>query len=275
MPLERMDDPLAIQRIASKWEKTKVLRQNDQLLHYIPDTRKYSLEQLQDMLSTYDLVYIKPDHGTYGNGVMNAQKWSDEFPLEGEVPVQFKLRYGIQSELYATPEELHERILNKIGRKSYILQKGIHLLTYRRRSFDIRALVQITPRKNWETSGFIGRLAAEQKIVTNYHGGGTVLPIEELLGPHLKPKEFVKLYKEMKRLGVQTAVQLARKFPRLKEIGLDIAIDEQFHPWILEVNTLPALFPFKMLQDKQVYKKIRQYAVAYGRLKDKPAVNKR
>lgn len=267
---------MPIQRIASKWEKTKVLRQNDQLMRYIPDTRKYSLEQLQDMLNTYDLVYIKPDHGTYGIGVMNAQKWTEEFPLEGEASIQYKLRYGIQSELYATPEELHARIMNRIGRKPYILQKGIHLLTYRRRSFDIRALVQKTPKKNWATTGFIGRLAAEQKIVTNYHGGGTVQPIEDLLGPHLNPKEFVKLYKEMKLIGVQTAAQLALKFPRLKEIGLDIAIDEQFHPWILEVNTLPALFPFKMLQDKQIYKKIRQYAIAYGRLKDKPVVkNKR
>ncbi|MNO08528.1 hypothetical protein D3C81_2312260 [compost metagenome] len=63
------------------------------------------------------------------------------------------------------------------------------------------------------------------------------------------------------------AAQLARRFPNLKEIGLDIAIDEQHQIWILEVNTLPALFPFKSLENKDIYKKIYRYAVSYGRFK--------
>ncbi|MNW57899.1 hypothetical protein D3C74_357320 [compost metagenome] len=71
----------------------------------------------------------------------------------------------------------------------------------------------------------------------------------------------------MKKLGVLTAAGLARKYPNLKEIGIDIAIDQAIKLWILEVNTLPALFPFKTLENKDIYKKIRRYAVAYGRYK--------
>lgn len=256
---------MAIQRIASKWEKTIILKQRELIRPYIPDTRKYDFEQLKEMVDIYGLVYVKPDHGTYGNGVMSIEPWKDY--LEPESPIQYKLRFGIQSELYPTLEELHATLSSRIGKKMFLIQKGIHLLTYRRRKFDIRALVQKTPKKTWETTAFIGRIAAQQKIITNYHGGGSIAPIEELLGPHLEPKEFAKIYKEMKSLGIHVAAQLARRFPNLKEIGLDIAIDDQHQIWILEVNTLPALFPFKSLENKDIYKKIHRYAVAYGRYK--------
>ncbi|KFN12032.1 tubulin-tyrosine ligase family protein [Paenibacillus macerans] len=217
------------------------------------------------MLNEYGFVFVKPDNGTYGNGVMSVELWRDE--LAPESPMQYRLRYGTESELFPALEELYEALEKRIGQTPYLIQKGIHALTYRRRKFDIRALVQRTPRKTWETTGFIGRVAAQQKVITNYRGGGSVMLIEDLLAPYTNAKEFARLYKEMKWIGEQVAAQLARKFPRLKEIGLDIAIDEYHHIWILEVNTLPALFPFKMLHPKEVYKKIRRYAVAYGRLK--------
>lgn len=256
---------MPIQRVASKWKKTIILKQREYLRPYIPDTRKYSFEHLQEMIELYSLIYVKPDHGTYGAGVMCAEIWINE--LEPDSVRQYKLRYGIQSDIYSTIEELHAAISGKIGHRLYLIQKGIYTLTYRRRKFDLRVLVQKTPGQTWETTGFIGRLAARGKIITNHHGGGEIMTIEDLLGPYLLPKEFVELYKEMKLIGVQTAAALSRKYPNLKEIGLDLAIDEQFRPWILEVNTLPALFPFKTLKNKEIYKKIRRYAVSYGRLK--------
>ncbi|WMT41034.1 YheC/YheD family protein [Paenibacillus sp. D2_2] len=256
---------MAIQRIASKWEKTVILRQNELIRSYIPDTRKYSAEHLGEMLNSYGIVFIKPDNGTYGIGVMSAELWHDE--LDAGAGYQYKLRHGIHSEMFSTMDELHAAITSHTGRRLYLIQTGIRMLTFRRSKFDIRALVQKTPLKNWETTGFIGRLAAPQKIITNYRGGGTIMTIESLFAPHLTPKQFIALYKEMKLLGVRVAAQLARKFPNLKEIGLDLAIDEQHRIWILEVNTLPALFPFKHLNNKEIYKKIRRYAVHYGRLK--------
>lgn len=256
---------LAIQRISSKWEKTLILKKKESLRPYIPSTKRFSYDNLQNMVELYGLVFVKPDQGTYGNGVMSIEPWQDD--LDPNNPMRYKLRFGIQSEYFPTLEELYLALEQKIGNRPYLVQRGIRTLTYRRKKFDIRALVQKSPLNKWETTGFIGRVAAQQKIITNYHGGGKILPIEELLGPYLEPHEFANLYKEMKILGVRTATQMVRKFPNLKEIGLDLAIDEEFRPWILEVNTLPALFAFKFLNDKEIYKKIRRYAVAYGRYK--------
>ncbi|WP_234972743.1 YheC/YheD family protein [Paenibacillus vortex] len=67
-------------------------------------------------------------------------------------------------------------------------------------------------------------------------------------------------------VGVNVAAQLQKSYPNLKEIGLDVAIDERWNIWILEVNTKPALFPFKkFFKDPSVYKQVKKYADAYGR----------
>lgn len=58
---------------------------------------------------------------------------------------------------------------------------------------------------------------------------------------------------------------IAKKFPGLKEIGLDVGLDQQIYPWILEVNTRPAVKVLTFLPNKSLYHKIFRYAVGYGR----------
>ena len=135
--------------------------------------------------------------------------------------------------------------------------------------FDLRVLTQKNLQHNWETTGVLGRVAAPGKIITNIHGGGRLATFEELVLPHLHQDGFKKLRTELYRLGIHTAVQLQTSFPRLKEIGIDIALDEAGRPWILEVNTLPGIYAFGLLPDKETYRKIKRYAMAYGRLPSK------
>lgn len=257
---------MRIQRVSSKWEKTKVLLKNEQLRPYIPDTRPFTNEQLAEMLEQYNFVFVKPDHGTYGNGVMSIERYVEP-ELEYD-PWVYKLRYGIESMLFGSLQDLQLKLKEKIADKSYLIQRGINLIKYDNRKFDLRVLVQKNLQEKWETTGYIGRVAAKQKIITNYHSGGMVASVEELMNPHLNGKALAGFIREMRQLGELTGRQLGKKYPRLKEIGLDIAVDPDYRIWILEVNTLPALFPFKMLNDKNIYKKIQSYAIHYGRLKD-------
>ncbi|USB33277.1 YheC/YheD family protein [Paenibacillus sp. YPG26] len=275
---------LSIQRIASKWRKTQILLQQSNLQPYIPETRKFSFEDLRAMIHQYGLVYIKPDRGTYGIGVMSAELDQEALDASGEIPPEgnpvmespaptYKLRFGIQGQTYMTFEELYSALMDKIKRRNYLIQQGIHLLTYHRRKFDIRVLVQKNLRREWETTGFIARLGALQKIITNHHGGGTSYPVERLLSHHMDEKQLELLLSELRLIGTQVGYQLQNSYPKLKELGLDIAVDSGFKAWILEVNTMPALFPFKDLKDKKIYKRIRRYAVHYGRLRKSKATS--
>ncbi|WP_138494301.1 YheC/YheD family protein [Paenibacillus pinistramenti] len=258
---------MPIQRVSSKWEKTKVLLKNERLSRYIPETRLLSSEQLKLMLEQYHLVFIKPDRGTYGIGVMSMEQYQED-PQEPESPWLYKLRSGIESRIFNSVDEVDPLLKERTNGKPYLIQRGIELLTYENRKFDLRVLVQKNPKGAWETTGMIGRIAGQQKIITNYHSGGKTAPVEELFKNYLQPKGLASLIIELRRLGERVGGQLERKYDRLQEIGLDIAVDADFRPWILEVNTLPALFPFKWLPDKTIYPKIRKYALAYGRKLD-------
>jgi hypothetical protein len=277
---------MRIQRVSSKWAKTKVILQNQLLSVFIPETRKYRLEDLKELLGLYGTVYIKPDRGTYGSGVMRVEQRvvhlspSEQQPDFGHpesasraceaeaAPKQmYILRYAKDAEIFSTPEELHAALLPRIKGRSYLVQQGIDLLQHQNRPFDLRVLTQKNLRGAWETTGMLGRVAAPQKVVTNYHNGGSILQIDALFKEHMTPDEMTATVQQLKSLGVRIGTQLETAYPGLKEIGLDVAMDQHHDLWLLEVNTLPAITIFKTFPNKSIYRKIHRYAVAYGRLK--------
>lgn len=277
---------MKIQRVPSKWAKTKVILQNQSLSLYVPDTRKYDLSVLKEMLTLYAMVYIKPDRGSFGIGVMRAEQRTvilspsqqkteinvtanNEEREQQAAQVLYILRYAKMAEVFFSPEELHEALQKRIQNRTYLVQKGIDLLRHQDRPFDLRVLAQKTPSGTWETTGMLGRVAAPQKIVTNYHSGGSILSVNTLLKNHMNPSEKLSTINQLKSLGVQIAGQLETTYPGIKEIGLDIAMDQHKDMWLLEVNTLPSIVVFKLFSDKSIYRRIHRYAVAYGRVKAK------
>ncbi|WP_310830863.1 YheC/YheD family protein [Paenibacillus pedocola] len=284
---------MRIQRVSSKWAKTAVILQNRLLAIFIPETRKYKMEHLSELLEVYGTVYIKPDRGTYGTGVMRAERRTvhlspsvqqpdlEDTAADGGVPgtreqVMYILRYAKDAEVYNSVEELHAALISKIKGRPYLVQQGIDLLCHQGRPFDLRVLTQKNPAGAWETTGMLGRVAAPQKVVTNYHNGGSIISVEALFKEHMNPGEMAKTIQQLKSLGVKIGAQLETTYPGLKEIGLDVAIDQHHDLWLLEVNTLPAIMVFKMFPDKSIYRRIHRYAVAYGRLKrTRPATRPR
>jgi Glutathione synthase/Ribosomal protein S6 modification enzyme (glutaminyl transferase) len=250
---------MSIQRVRSKRAKTNVLLADPELRTYIPATEGFDRRTVERMLEKYEMIYVKPVDGTFGRGVIRIEK-----PGSSSV---YRFQSGETRYEFPTFNELYRKLMAVKKPKPYLSQQGIHLLRYQERRFDLRVMVQKNPQSAWETTGMIGRVAHPRKIVTNYHAGGTPKPVETLMSAHLKPGQWPSFEARLRRLGVTVAAALERKFPRLKEIGIDVAIDEDLQLWILEVNTLPDPFLFKRLPDKSVFRKMYAYAVAYGRFK--------
>ncbi|TKH46078.1 endospore coat-associated protein [Paenibacillus terrae] len=260
---------MSIQRVSSKWTKTNIILPNSMLSAYVPETRLYAMEHLNEMLALYGTVYIKPDNGTYGKGVMRAERLTEPLPPNEEGIIGertwYILRYEVETHTFENLEDLHKAVSHRIRKRPYLIQRGIPLLHHDARPFDLRVLTQMNLRKQWETTLIIGRVAAPDKVVTNHHSGGTTRFFNELVAPYLDVKEAVRLEQKLSKMGERVAWQLQKRYPRLKEIGLDIGLDQQIYPWILEVNTMPAIKVFSSLPNKSLYHKIFRYAVGYGR----------
>lgn len=203
------------------------------------------------------MVYVKPDTGTHGKGVMRAKRRSK---------ASFELREGVSTQSFKSMDHLHTRIKSKIGKRKYLVQQGIHMMAHRGRKFDLRVLVQKNLNNKWEAMSIFGRKAAANKIVTNVSNGGTMESLSTLLRPHMNKSSIHRLRRELNQMGLSVGKELSKKYKGLKNLGLDIALDKSMRPWILEVNTRPAIYVYRTL-NPSAYRRILRYAKAYGRFK--------
>ncbi|MFD0694405.1 YheC/YheD family protein [Paenibacillus sp. GCM10027628] len=241
--------------VSSKLVKTRLLLHNRELAKHIPTTRPFSRNRLYAMLKRYGMVYVKPDRGSLGIGVMRVEKKEDAFQYQS----------GRRALIFKTFHDLFQSIQRRIGHKPYLIQKGIHVLRHEERPFDFRVMIQKNPKGKWECTGTAGRVAHPRKAVTNGSQGGTIFSAIDLIEPEAGKEKTDDLIRKMHHLARLTAAQFSRTYPAMNELGLDIAVDSSLTPWILEVNTCPDPCPFTKLEDKAIIKKIVTYAKSYGR----------
>jgi len=243
--------------IRSKWAKTKAILCSRELGQYVPRTQRLSQSNLRQMLSRYRMVYVKPDAGTYGNGVMKLG-----FTHDGA----YYCRDRDRIRHFPTLASLYRAIRIRSGGRRYLVQRGIHLLKYRGRLFDIRVMVQRNAQRQWETTGMIGRAARPSYIVTNYHSGGRPMDIRALLAPHLDQRRVRSLSARMSSIGRKAASALGKAYPGVNMVGADIGLDDRLNCWIIELNTSPDPYIFRFLKDRSVSRRVLRYARALGRI---------
>lgn len=238
--------------VSSKWDKTAALIKDKNVRSYVPETLRMNSESLRKMLNRYSMVYIKPVSGTYGKGVMRVEQVGGQSP-------RFSYQLEFKKRTFTSFDSLYHSILEHKRKGPYLVQQGIKLLTHNKRRFDVRVMVQRNEEGIWETTGIIGRVSHPEKIVTNYHSGGTPMKLRPLLKTHLGSSKAGEYERVLAKLGVRTASVLSKEYPKIQMIGADIGIDSDFNPWIIEINTKPDPYIFKHLKDRSVYRKVLRY----------------
>ncbi|HOB86637.1 MAG TPA: YheC/YheD family protein [Bacillota bacterium] len=241
------------QVVRSKLDKTRVLQRDPEIGRHIPETVAYSPDNLAKMLAKHSGVFIKPDVGRKGNKIIYVAMDKKRRCL---IHYDTRVQKGVP-----LPDAVH--MVNRlITSQRYLIQQAIRLLQIDNVPFDLRINVQ-KPYSKWIATTSSARMRAPGKVVTNYAQGGTVLRTAEALEKAgLNRLQSQIILGRLKRLGEATAAVLSRKYPGLRELGLDVGLDQDLKPWIFEVNTMPQCPP-----GDKVFQYYRRIIIANSLLK--------
>ncbi len=230
--------------------KEYTMRKHRVLRRHLPETHWYSGKRLHEMVRQYPSVFVKPDKGSQGKGIVRVRRQSRH---------RYQVSWGLKHKEVRRSSLLTE--LKKVlqSRHRYLVQQGLNLARYRKRLFDIRVYMQ-KPRSHWYVSGKVVRVGAAGRFVTNYYQGARPESVEKVLGSlflmtNQKWKKTTR--KKINSISKILAKVLDGKFPGIRHLGIDIGIDDDGRIWIIEANTNPANQTFKRLKDKKMYRKIK------------------
>src|SRR5689334_3142449 len=113
-------------QLASKWAKTEALLSEPALVRHIPPTRKYSPDALFGMLRQHGMVVVKPIVGSGGGGVIKVMRDAGGFTHT----------YRERVQRFWTFDGLVHALASRTRKRSYLIQKGIHLATVNGRPID-------------------------------------------------------------------------------------------------------------------------------------------
>ncbi|MDB4866661.1 MAG: hypothetical protein JWR03_994 [Cohnella sp.] len=212
--------------------------------HYVPDTDWFEVSTLQKMLQTYACVYIKPDIGRKGTGIIRVKKLNDK---KCEISYQ-------QTTSLSSPDKVYSRIQKILNpNKKYIIQQGVDLATYQHRPFDVRVVLQ-KPLGRWRATLMSGKVAPHRSsIVTNVAKGAKDYNLYKLLKGIDQSLDSSAIMRDLMDSSHQIAQILSSHFP-LEILGLDMGIDKKGKVWFIEANTKPDCIGLEKF-DRRLYRK--------------------
>lgn len=218
-----------------KWETYVALSRDPAARRYLPRTDLFrSSAQLFRYLRRYPTVYIKPSKGSLGVGVTKVSRTNRGYRyhrVRGGRPPSV----GVVGSL----PRLASRLEAILPRRRLIIQRGLHLARYQGRPYDIRVIVQKTPRGRWSCTTMIARVAAAGTAVSNVATGGAMIPVSRAIRGSLRlsPRRATRRIAYASRLIARALErQLEQEFG---ELGVDVALDTSGRLWLIEVNAKP------------------------------------
>lgn len=234
-----------------KWTKHRLLLQEERLKKYLPETKLYSEETLQEFLQKDGEAMIKPSKGSLGRRIYKITKIDED---------KYEIHGGKEKVIVTGFKEAYNKILSQVSKKKNIIQKVIPLAKKDGQPFDVRVMVQ--KRKNtsdWQITGMAAKVASRGFFITN--AAREVLPLEMAIKRSTIKPLFMRtkriLY-ELKYMSLLVAKALEEHYPDCTELGIDVGIDDDGKLWFIEVNVRPMISIFKILQDKSMYEEIQR-----------------
>lgn len=214
----------------TKWKMHKSLRKNYEINKYLPKTVLFdSMDSLNNMLKEFSCVYMKPTDSSLGFGVVKITK---------EKRNVYQANYKRRGKNYSVSGNLRDILLqlkSLMGKRTYIIQEGIPLATYRGDIFDIRVCIQKDGTGKWSIPLWIVRAARPDSVVTNNAAGGSELEVETVIST-VFPNNANEILDKIKNAGLLISEAIENRFPGIGDIGMDLAVTNTGKIYFIEAN---------------------------------------
>ncbi|WP_175638976.1 YheC/YheD family endospore coat-associated protein [Metabacillus schmidteae] len=233
----------------------EILKKDPKLLPNLPETVKISEENLKEMMNKYNELIIKPNSGSLGSGISKLSKVNENEWEFSYFQKKVMVKKSFSSKM---PLEL-KRLLNN---PRIIIQERIPLAKSKGGIFDMRVSVQKNDIGEWQVSGIVGKVANNDKFITNVAKGATCYPLNELLKdlPHLDRE---KVNNDIKCLSLRIAKQLERELPPMTDLGLDIGLTHEGIPKFIECNGRDLRVTFRNAKMDKEWKETHTTPIGY------------
>ncbi|MBM7702701.1 YheC/YheD family protein [Metabacillus iocasae] len=222
----------------NKWFVFEKLKAIEHLKPYLPDTVLLRKKQdFIDALAMYPSIFIKPIHGSQGKHIFKVSKDEHNYLLDYTT---FTQPYSNE---YETFYDLFEALYGQLKKQGFIIQQTIPLQTYKDCPFDFRLLCHKKNDLQWKLTSMVARVSQPNYFVSNLARGGDLYSPKVILESMYEKKHAKSILVLLKELAIDICHHLdaaTAESELYAEFGIDLAIDQDGKPWIIEVNTKPS-----------------------------------
>lgn len=255
----------------NKWDLYVKLRNQLSVSEYLPETKKFkSLDNVEELLSKFQFVYIKPENGSLGSKVIQIR-----YNREEEI---YYCRYRDDGknklQKFSSLNTLINHVFKRANLQDFIIQQGISLLRYDHQPLDFRVHTNKDSKGIWHVTVIAAKVAGKGSTTTHLNNGGSVKTLEELFDPLraqiIREKLSTAALKISETLDDQVDGNLG-------EIGFDLGVDKHDSIWCFEANSKPgrSIFSNPNFQenDKKIKKLLLEYATHLSKQSTKAEVS--
>ncbi|MFK7697780.1 YheC/YheD family protein [Paenibacillus sp. HJGM_3] len=231
--------------LRGKWQVHQMLMRHEPLRAHLPPTKRLvGWNALQAELNRLGEVFLKPEAGSKGKGVLRVSHTEDGYRVSGRTRDNEIIRKSFPSE-----SGFRQWLTAFTGGRPYLIQPYLQLNARNGDPFDVRCLVQKNRKGVWTVTGTAVRRGQRGGVTSNLHGGGIAEDLDPFLRQEFGARQAEHILGTLQHIAIQIPAVLEQHHGRLAELGIDLGIDASGTVWILEANSKPGRSAFDRLSD--------------------------
>lgn len=194
--------------------------------HIVPYTHYKDVDSVVNFIEEHKKIIIKPQVGLMGNGLYYIEK------NEGIYEVINK-----NAELKFNKAEFKLWLAKTADAEPYVVQKYIYTRTKDDAPFDVRVHMMRNDKNKWEFIVILPRVGIGYEKITAMSEGGYISQWAGFIKRNYGEEMYSAINRQMRYISKEFTNKFEEIYnTEISEIGIDFAIDENGHVFMLELN---------------------------------------